>query len=40
MYDAWNISKPIVESRNGVVVSQHKLASAAGAEVLTEVATQ
>ena len=36
MYDAWNVNKPVVESRGGVVVSQHRLASTAGAEVLVE----
>lgn len=32
----WTIEKPVVESRAGVVVSQHALASKAGAEVLAE----
>ena len=34
--ETWNISKPARQSRGGVVTSQHRLASAAGARVLKD----
>jgi gamma-glutamyltranspeptidase/glutathione hydrolase len=34
--DTWTLSKPAVRSRKGIVVSQHREASAAGAEILEQ----